>query len=493
LYFYFYFISMNKTNLIQYISLLIFLLFIRCNTSFSQEWTEPINISSMNGVNQTPDLFIDKNGNLHCVWAHVVNDNFSNIYYSKSIDNGFNWSSPQNISQNIGTRPINPKIVSDDNLKLYVSYDNDMNSPTNMKILMRTFDGTSWSLPDTASGDMYHCHQNKLVIDNSGRIYCFWNHAVEGGDYYYRYLENGVWSETFHPYSFGMYGLAFKKIVPDADNNLQCLGNMFEGNTFYVYIKFDYLTNQWSDTLQICNKTTGDGDIDLDNNDYVHFTWRHKTPGTPNPMEEDSTLYRYFDGNSWTTPEVVTADPWSQKLQLINNKAYIIDWEKSEGNYGNIIMYEKNEFGNWIGELVITEAANTLVFIKSENELFFLYGAKPDEDNINVYYMHKIVDTTTTISESNFTIQSLEIFPNPSSCSTNISFTLLKERQVVLKVYTFKGELVKTIIEKDLPEGFYQMNWDCTNNSNINVKPGAYLVRLMAGRNIISRSVVISY
>ncbi len=456
----------------------------------AQDWSEPVNISTMNGGNQTPGFTIDNQGNLHCVWAHGVNYYYGNIYYSKSTDNGETWSTPENISQNSEKRPIFANIVTDSQGKIYVSYDMS-GSEYDSKILMKVFDGIEWSPTDTISGTTSYASHNKLVIDHNDRIYCFWNHDGMGADYYYRYLENSVWSEIFHPYTFGFMG--FSEIIVDAANNLQCLGDMFEGNIFYVYIKYDYLTNQWSDTLQISEKTTGDGDIDLDNNNFIHFTWRHKTPGTPNPMEEDSTLYRYFDGNNWTTPEVVTADPWGQQIQLINNKAYIIDWEKSEGKSGNIVMYTKNPTGSWIGELVVSEAAGTEAFLKSLNMLHLIYRAKPDDDNLNIYYTHRVVDTSTNIEINNFTLQSLNIYPNPSSGSTTISFRLLKESHVVLKVLSFKGELIKTLLDRDMQTGFYRIDWDCTDNSNFKVKPGAYLVRLMADRNIISRSVIISY
>lgn len=444
----------------------------------------------MNGFNQTPGFTIDKEGNLHCVWAHVVNNNFSNIYYSKSEDNGATWTIPENISLNNEKRLVFPNIVANINNQIFVSYDYNMGDPIHGKILFKTKLENAWSEADTISGNMFNCSHNKLGIDNSNRIYCFWNYSSVESDCY-RYYENGVWSQFFFPYPDTL--VYFRKIVFNADNNLQCLGGMFDEYSYYVHISYDYNDEVWSDITPISKKIWGalGADIDIDNIDRIHFAWRQRTFGNGSIFEDDSTLFRFYNGTCWTEPELVAEDPFEQKIQIINSKPYIIEWEKSESKSGNIVMYQRNELGEWIGELVVSGAAGTEVFMKSGNMLHFLYRAKPEEDNLNIYYMHKVVDTTTTISESNFTIQSLEIFPNPSLSSTNITFTLLKESQVVLKVYSFKGELVKTILEKDLAEDFYQLYWDGTNNANIRVKPGAYLVRLMAGRNIISRSVVV--
>ncbi len=453
----------------------------------AQDWSEPVNISTMNGGNQTPGFTIDNQGNLHCVWAHVVNYYYAIIYYSKSEDNGATWSTPVNISQNAEKRPIFANIVTDSQGKIYVTYDMS-GSEIDSKILMKVFDGIEWSPADTVSGTTPYASHNKLFIDHNDRIYCFWNQTGTGADYCYRYLENNVWSEVFHPYTFGFF--AFSEIIVDAANNLQCLGDMFEGNIFYVYIKYDYLANQWSDTLQISEKTTGDGDIDLDNNNFVHFTWRHKTPGTPNPMEEDSTLYRYFDGNSWTTPEVVTADPWGQQIQLINNKVYITDFEKNEGEEGNIVLYKKDFMGNWIGELVDSDAHRLNIFKKSANILHVLYESKPDENTDNIYYTQKIVDTITNSREDKVALQSMEIYPNPFSETANIEFRLLKESHVILRIHSGDGKIVKTIYDGNLTTGDIKMVWDGTNDSGEKVKNATYLVRLTAGKNQLARWVV---
>ncbi len=80
------------------------------------------------------------------------------------------------------------------------------------------------------------------------------------------------------------------------------------------------------------------------------MVWRQNTPGTG--QSNDSTLYRYFDGNNWSEPELIVEDPFSQKIAVINNQVFIIDWEK-EGDSGNVIFYKKDENNNWIGEIIL--------------------------------------------------------------------------------------------------------------------------------------------
>lgn len=459
-------------------------------TLMGQNWSEPVNISTINGVNQTPGFTINNQGNMHCVWAHVVSDDYSNIYYSKSEDNGATWTIPENISLNTEKRLINPNIVTDSEGKIYVTYDWDVINPAYGKVLMKIFDGVEWSLADTISGNMLNCRQNLLAVDHNDRIYCFWNHAVQYfGDYYYRYFENGIWSDFFHPYGIGV---GFDKVVISPDNNLHILGGHIVGSDFFLaYFFYNMETNQWTDIATFSNNTLANGsDLDVDNNGNLHFAYRQKFPGTPNPMEDDSTLYRFFDGYEWSEQELVTEDPFSQKIQVINNKVYIIDWEKTSEEGGNIVMYEKNDAGNWIGELVVYIIGSQQRMLKTGNILHLIYTAKPDDDNLNIYYINKTVDTTTSVVEKKFTINSLEIYPNPFSEIANIEFSLLRESQVILKIQSFDGKLVKTIHDDYLSAGDYSTYWDGTDDSNNKVKNGTYLVRLIAGKNTISRSVI---
>ena len=459
-------------------------------TLMGQNWSEPVNISTMNGINQNPDLFIDNSGILHCVWAHRIEVNYTVIYYSKSIDDGQTWSIPVNISQNDDKWLLNPNVVVDSENNIYISYDYNLENPIHSKILLKIFDGVNWGPADTISGNMLNCSKNKLVIDNNDRIYCFWNHAVTGGNYYYRLYENGDWSPIFHPYE-GM-NISFKKIVVDTENNIHVLAGHFEFAWYFDYLYYNNVTNLWSDIIQISDITSANGeDLDINNNNFPHVTWRHKTPGLPNPMEEDSTLYRYYNGTDWSEPELITEDPFSQKIQLINENVYIMDWEKSEDDGGNIVLYEKDENNNWIGDLVISNAGNLEVMHSSTNKIHILFLSKPFEEHLNILYMNKAVDTTTNINEKKFNINSISLFPNPFTTSTNIEFEVNKPGFTILKVYSFRGKVIRTLLEGTKHEGKYKYCWDGKDNNGDMMSAGVYLIRLQVGRNIVARSVIL--
>jgi flagellar hook assembly protein FlgD len=50
-----------------------------------------------------------------------------------------------------------------------------------------------------------------------------------------------------------------------------------------------------------------------------------------------------------------------------------------------------------------------------------------------------------------------------------------------LKVYNIAGQLLKTLVDENMSEGYYQITWDATDNSNRKLSSGVYFYRITAG------------
>ena len=180
---------------------ILFLLTIISLFCSAQNWTEPVNISNIEGMDNQPDLAVDQNGTYHCVWAHKIQENYWKIYYSKSINQGATWTTPEDISMNTEKWVAGPHIVCDSENHLHVTYDFDVGNYLGSTIYYKQFDGASWNEPINVSEGMPESHANKLVIDNKDRVYCFWYRSTNNGTTFYRYLENGLWSDYFIQYA----------------------------------------------------------------------------------------------------------------------------------------------------------------------------------------------------------------------------------------------------------------------------------------------------
>ena len=69
-------------------------------------------------------------------------------------------------------------------------------------------------------------------------------------------------------------------------------------------------------------------------------------------------------------------------------------------------------------------------------------------------------------------------YPNPFNASTIINFnvpTYKTNANVKLIIYNSNGELIKTLVNDNLPSGNYMAKWDGTNEAGNNVASGVYL------------------
>ncbi|RMH60899.1 MAG: T9SS C-terminal target domain-containing protein, partial [Calditrichaeota bacterium] len=73
-------------------------------------------------------------------------------------------------------------------------------------------------------------------------------------------------------------------------------------------------------------------------------------------------------------------------------------------------------------------------------------------------------------------------YPNPFNPLTNIHFKIGKTEWVTLKIFDLMGREIKSLLQKNLPAGDYQVKWDSRNNFGQPVASGMYLYRLTAGK-----------
>ena len=83
--------------------------------------------------------------------------------------------------------------------------------------------------------------------------------------------------------------------------------------------------------------------------------------------------------------------------------------------------------------------------------------------------------------------------PNPFNPSTTISYTVPEgsNERVYLNVYNIRGALVRTLVDRVVTPGSYQVFWDGTDNSGRQVGSGPYFYRLEAGDFVRIRKMVL--
>ena len=72
-------------------------------------------------------------------------------------------------------------------------------------------------------------------------------------------------------------------------------------------------------------------------------------------------------------------------------------------------------------------------------------------------------------------------YPNPWNPSTTIEFVTEKPGNVHLAIYNNIGQLVKTLVDQNLPSGKHKVMWGGTDNNGNPVSAGVYIYRLVSG------------
>ncbi len=81
-------------------------------------------------------------------------------------------------------------------------------------------------------------------------------------------------------------------------------------------------------------------------------------------------------------------------------------------------------------------------------------------------------------------------YPNPFNPTTTIKFQLPKQEKIVLEIYNTLGERIKTLVNDIKEAGYYNLQWNGTNNNNITVSTGVYIYRLTAGQNVSTKKMM---
>ena len=88
---------------------------------------------------------------------------------------------------------------------------------------------------------------------------------------------------------------------------------------------------------------------------------------------------------------------------------------------------------------------------------------------------------TSTIPTETIILQN---FPNPFNSETTIHFTVpseLSNSLTELLIYNVNGELIKSLIKREIPSGHYLVRWNGTNEFNNTVSSGVYFYNLKIG------------
>jgi hypothetical protein len=465
---------------------------------YSQVWTDPVDISNADyNMDNQPDICIDNNGVLHCVFTHKENLYWRKIMYSKSTDDGTTWSDPVCISQNDELSMMDARIVSDSDNVLHVCYTYNSMDPQNTLIFYTTYVNEEWETPYNISPGMPNSDYNLIEIDYNDNIHFIWIYA--NYTLYHRVYNvvSGEWSEPYCPYPGQAYwGLHDLKI--DSLNKMHCSGSYIGEDQGLDDLRVIYFYNNqgvWSDKTFVSPETIlGSGTIglgiDIDSTNLSHIVYRQQDPFTSVGYNNDSTMYTFSHGDVWSLPDLVVNDPVDQRIVIDQcDRVHIVDREKL-GDGGKIVHYQWDN--GWYGYQVDSSSVNIMnpMIYEKNNTLYLVYYNCNSMEDCRVRFTKNVLPVE--ISDDFFPVKEFTLSPNPSDGIVNIEFSTLKSEHLVCNIYDINGRLIYTFPDSEYIPGKHSLQWTGVDQENKKIPSGTYVIVIQSGKKLVSKPVIIN-
>src|SRR5229473_2662472 len=158
------------------VTIVILGLAVMCAPASSQQFSTPKNVSNNSDFSFTPQLAVDLGGNIYVVWEDDTNTN-SNILFSRSTDGGATFSPPKGVSNSAGFS-FNPRVAVDTGGTINVVWQDspDFFRTSNVFFSRSSDAGNTFSTPMNLSGTSSSAFYStpQIAVHNAGNISIVW-------------------------------------------------------------------------------------------------------------------------------------------------------------------------------------------------------------------------------------------------------------------------------------------------------------------------------
>jgi len=157
--------------------------------------------------------------------------------------------------------------------------------------------------------------------------------------------------------------------------------------------------------------------------------------------------------------------------------------------------------GDYRYELTALEGQQTITIGKPDD--FSLKCEVTDSDDNTATDIHSVIvggpslskeqqNNTKTITAVPKELTLAGNYPNPFNPTTTIRFGLPESQHVEINVYSITGELVNTLINDYLSEGYHQVVWDGANKQGSKVGTGIYIYEMRTKNKRLIRKMLLA-
>ncbi len=196
----------------------------------------------------------------------------------------------------------------------------------------------------------------------------------------------------------------------------------------------------------------------------------------------------HFTVNPGSNPVVpLPGSPVNVNIGVVNPTLSWILPAQSESQLTYTVEYSTSP--DFSDAVTVTGIQNPATVIDGlEANTHYYWRVKSSANGIESYYSPVGDFTTNGVTDvdnqenvpSKFELS--QNYPNPFNPTTTIKFQIPNQAFVTLKVYDLIGREVKTLVSEEMNAGYYQTQWNATDNFGRRVSSGIYFYRLNAGQ-----------
>ncbi len=153
------------------------------STDSGVTWSFPLNLSNTPvGESTTPDIAVDNSGNINVIWDDEFPDPDELVYFSRSTNGGATWTTPADISNN-APFDYGSVIAVDTAVNINVVWRSWTTGRPELFFSRSIDDGVNWSFPVNVSNITPNCERQAIAVDSAGNIYIVWEGSA--GEIYF--------------------------------------------------------------------------------------------------------------------------------------------------------------------------------------------------------------------------------------------------------------------------------------------------------------------
>ncbi len=314
-----------------------FRIFLATSSNYGHTWKSAINISAITGNSLTPAVAVNSSDHVWVVFAQF-NALQKGIYFTRSTDRGVTWSTPAYVYNSFAWDCYNPDIVIDSAGNINAVWNYSAAGVDEIYFSRSTDNGANWSAPKNISGTSGWSWLPKIAVDSGGYLYTVWWDLTAGEEIYFsRSSDNGAsWSLPKNLSNTPVGESTHPQIAVDKSRNIYVVWDdefPHPDELMYFTKSTDSGVN-WSSPLKISLYAPFDygSALGVDTAVNINVTWKSNSGG----MGEIFFSRSIDNGTSWSYPQEIS----NLTIAVLTSQAMAVD---SAGNISVVFGASNNE------------------------------------------------------------------------------------------------------------------------------------------------------